>query len=332
MRTLLITDLHLNSKVIGLLGAQKQTVKDIVKKEKPNEVIMMGDIFMYRKPSPSELLAFSDILGYITKINSADVVVLRGNHDSETKADDGVTALSVFDCPRIKIITHTKTEQHSKRVYIPHYENEKLIIDALAVVPKDYTVFGHFGYAGCLNSAGDADFDLSLRHFNSTTYLGHIHGFCQRQGGLPKAHATVTCLGTPYTTNYGEAFKENFYAILDEGEVEFRQPTSGPRHLVYKAQDIEDNLDVINNPNYFTFLRVVRDSNHASIPYDKINVAHLDVKYSPVFNEDEISSYQPERDLFSINDVIIEDYVKNANSTIPTKTLMEGYRLLKDEN
>ena len=350
MRTLLITDLHLNSKVTGLLGAQKQAVKDIIKKEKPHEVIIMGDIFMYRRPSPSELLAFSDILGYITKINSADVVVLRGNHDSETKADDGVTALSVFDCPRIKIITHTKTEHYSKRVYIPHYENEKLIIDALAVVPKGYTVFGHFGYAGCLNSAGDADFDLSLRHFNSTTYLGHIHGFCQRQGGLPKAHATVTCLGTPYTTNYGEAFKENFYAILDDGgprnkkntgwvnskgcthSVEFKQPTSGPRHLVYKAKDIEDNLDVINNPNYFTFLRVVRDSNHATIPYDKINVAHLDVKYSPVFNEDEISSYQPERDLFSINDVIIEDYVKNANSTIPTNTLMEGYRLLKDEN
>ena len=350
MRTLLITDLHLNSKVPRLLGAQKQAVKDIVKKEKPNEVIIMGDVFMHRKPSPSELLAFSDILGYITKLKSADVVVLRGNHDSETKADDGVTALSVFDCPRIKIITQTKVEQHSKRVYIPHYENEQTIIDALARVPKGYTVFGHFGYDGCLNSAGDADFGLSLRHFNATTYLGHIHGFCQRQGGLPQAHATVTCLGTPYTTNYGEAFKDNFYAILDDGgpinkkntgwvnskgsthTVEFKQPTSGPRHLVYKAQEIENNLETINNPNYFTFLRVVRDADHTEIPHDKLNVAYIDIKYSPVFNEDELSSYQPERDLFSINDVIIEDYVREANSTIPTETLMSGYRLLKDEN
>ena len=332
MRTLLITDLHLNSKTTGLLGAQKQAVKDVVKKEKPDEVIIMGDVFMHRKPSPSELLAFSDILAYITKLNSADVVVLRGNHDSETKADDGVTALSVFDCPRIKIITHTKIEEHSKRVYIPHYENEQIIIDTLEMVPKGYTVFGHFGYDGCLNSAGDADFGLSLRHFNAPTYLGHIHGFCQRQGGLPKAHATVTCLGTPYTTNYGEAFKDNFYAILEGDKVEFKQPTSGPRHLVYSAKDVEDNLDTINAPDYFTFLRVVRDSDHASIPYDKIKVAHLDIKYSPVFNEEELSTYQPERDLFSINDVIIEDYVNDANSTISKDTLMEGYRLLKDEN
>ena len=63
--------------------------------------------------------------------------------------------------------------------------------------------------------------------------------------------------------------------------------------------------NIINDPNYFTFLRVVRDSDHSPIPYDKIKVAHLDIKYSPVFNEEEVSSYKPDRDLFSINEVII---------------------------
>ena len=200
---------------------------------------------------------------------------------------------------------------------------------------RTLTVFGHFGYAGCLNSAGDADFGISLSHFTAPTLLGHIHGFREGQGGLRKPYSRVTCLGTPYTTNYGEAFKENFYAILDEEDypgIEFKQPTSGPRHLVYAASEVEANLDNINDPNYFTFLRVMVGADHHPIPYDKLDVAYVDVKYAPIFNEEEVSSYTPERDLFSINEMIISDYVENANSTIPIDTLMKGYRLLKDED
>jgi len=357
MRTLVITDLHLNSRIPGLLNAQVSCVLDIFNKEKPDEVIIMGDVFMYRKPSPSELLAFRDLIagmpgdltypGHMTPIT-----ILRGNHDSETKADDGVTALSLFERPsnRTKVITHTHIDHERKRVYIPHYENEDIIIRALEMVPKGYTVFGHFGYAGCLNSAGDADFSISLSNFDAPTFLGHIHRFRQGQGGLRKPRSRVVCLGTPYTTNYGEAFKDNFYAILDDGgprtkkntgwvnskgdtyTVEFKQATSGPRHLVYSAKDLENNLETINDPNYFTFLRVMVGSDHYPIPYDKLRAEYLDVKYSPMFNEDEVSTFTPDKDLFSVNELIISDYVEGANSTICSEDLMKGYRLLKDEN
>ena len=347
MRTLLITDLHLNSRVRGLLDAQCKCILNIFQEEKPQEVIIMGDVFMYRKPSPSELLAFKKILD---RMVTAEVVVLRGNHDSETKADDGTTALSLYKKLGVVIITQTQTDHQRKRVYIPHYENEKTIISDLEMVPEDYTVFGHFGYAGSLNSAGDADFSIQLSNFNNPTFLGHVHSFCERQGGLRKPHPRVVCLGTPYTTNYGECFKDNFYAILDDGGprtskntgwfdhkgntfiTEFKQAKSGPRHLVYQAQEVENNLNTINDPKYFTFLRVMVGADHYPIPYDKLKVAHVDVKYSPVFNEEEISTYTPERDLFSINDMIISDYVEEANSIIPIETLMEGYRLLQDEN
>jgi len=284
---------------------------------------------MHRKPSPSELLAFKEIL---SSVEGKETVVIRGNHDSETKADDGVTALSVFDSMDVHIVAHTYTNKLKKRVYIPHYENEEHIIHQLEVAPEGYTVFGHFGYAGCLNSVGDADFSLGLRHFGNTTYLGHIHGFLQGQGGLRETGATVTCLGTPYTTNYGEAFKECFYAILSGDKVEYKSPLCGPRHLVYDSKDVEANLDTINDPRFTTFLRVMVDADHYPIPYEQLNVHAVDVKYSPVFNEEEISSYQPERDLFTINEMIISDYVDQANSTIPAETLMEGYRLLQDEN
>jgi hypothetical protein len=331
------------------LDAQCDSILKIVNDEKPNEVIIMGDVFMYRKPSPSELLTFKTILDGI-KLRTECVYVLRGNHDSETKADDGVTALSLFEDPinGVKIITHTWADKKRKRVFIPHYENEETIISALEMVPKDHTVFGHFGYSGCLNSAGDADFGIPLSNFTSPTFLGHIHGFREGQGGLPKSRTRVICLGTPYTTNYGECFKDNFYAILDDGgprtekntgwfndkgdtyTAKFKKTSHGPRHLLYPVSEVENNLETINDPNYFTFLRVMVGADHVPVPYEKLDVAYVDVKYAPVFNEEEVSSYSPTRDLFSINEMIINDYVDSANSTLTTDILMEGYRLLKD--
>ena len=337
MRTLLITDLHLNSKIKGLLDAQVECFLKIYEEEGPDEVIIMGDVFNYRKPSPSELVAFQKILD---SFGQGDVTVLRGNHDSETKADDGVTALSVFEDFNVDVITHTQHNHAKERVYIPHYENEETIIAALEMVPEGYPVFGHFGYAGCLNSVGDADSELSLSNFRTNTFLGHIHGYREGQGGLPEARSRVICLGSPYSTNYGEAFKDSYYAILyqdlyiktNDVKVEVKKCMHGPRHLIYKAADVEKNLSTINDPNYYTFLRVMVGSDHHPIPYDQLKVAHLDVKYTPVFNEDDISAYVPERDLFSLNEVIISDYVDGARSSIPTEILMEGYRLLKDED
>jgi len=346
MRTLLITDLHLNSKVPGLLDAQVGCVLDIFDKEKPDDVIIMGDVFMHRKPSPSELLAFRDLIAGMPSSTLAHtpITILRGNHDSETKADDGVTALKLFERPsnRTLVIAAPYTDHLNKRVYIPHYENEEYIIETLHRVPPGYTVFGHFGYDGCLNSVGDSDFGIHLSNFSTLTYLGHIHSYSSTTGGTPENPSKVTCLGTPYTTNYGEAFKDNYYAILDTNDTslsmsrvlgcQLKTPWSGPRHLVYSAEEVENNLDTINDPNYFTFLRVMVGANHHPIPYSKLNVAQLDVKYSPVFNEEEVSTFTPERDLFSINEIIISDYVESANSLIPQDKLMEGYRLLKDED
>ena len=127
MRTLVITDLHLNSKVSGLLDAQESAIVKIYNKESPDDVIIMGDVFMHRKPSPSELLAFKRILDHMVR---AEVVVIRGNHDSETKADDGVTALGLYQKVGVKIISHTYLDNDRKRAYIPHYENEETIIAA----------------------------------------------------------------------------------------------------------------------------------------------------------------------------------------------------------
>ena len=200
MRTLLITDLHFTEKPKGLLSAQKTSICNLLSSEKYDDVIMMGDLMMYRKPTPSVLLALKEIVDLCQQADTP-ITIIRGNHDSETKADNGVTALSMFDY-HARGVTKTWYDHRTNRAFIPHYENEERIKQDLAAVPKDYTVFGHFGYRGSLNSAGDADFDLKLGDFHNPTLLGHVHRYVKRKN--------VTILGTPYTTNFGEWDKDNY--------------------------------------------------------------------------------------------------------------------------
>ena len=322
MRTLLITDLHFTPTPVGLLEAQRNCILRLLEEEEYEDVIIMGDLMMHRNPTPSVLLALKSVVDWCMK-HSKPLTILRGNHDSETKADDGVTALSLFDY-HAKVITKTWFDPTTKRAFIPHYENEEHIKKDLDSVPNGYTMFGHFGYRGSLNSAGDADFNLSLSDFRTTSYLGHVHGYVSKE--------KVTILGTPYSTNFGETLKENFYGILSEDGLELKTLNYGPRHLIYNVKNLNQNLEEINNPHYFTMLRVLIDSDHTPIPYEDLKVAHIDTKYTPTFDEEKLSSYVPERDLFAINEMIIQDYINEANTTLPKELLMQGYRLLLDED
>ena len=325
MKTLLVTDLHFSDRPYGTLDTQVECIERIFFEEKPTEVIIMGDLTMHRKPTPSVLVALAKLIRTMEK--TSEVVILRGNHDSENRSDDGVTALSLLRSEKVEVICQTHKDNVKNRLYIPHYEDEGVIVDALQTCNANCTVFGHFGYVGCLNSRGDADFSITLDRFNCRTYLGHIHR--HRRDGL------VTILGTPYTTNYGESGKECYYAILSDTGEELKRITHGPRHLQVDVTSLlgDDNIfDYINDPEYTTSLRVLIEAGSSEIPYDKLDVYHIETRYKPAFDEDHISNYSPKRDLFRLNEVIIEDYVSSANTDIPTEVIMEGFKLLQDED
>jgi predicted phosphodiesterase len=322
MKTLVITDLHFMDKPRGLLKAQKDCIIKIIKHEDPDEVIILGDLMMHRKPSPSVLLALKSVVDFLQE-KKIITIILRGNHDSETKADDGVTALSLYTY-HAKVITQTWFDHKTKRAFIPHYENEERIKEDLQAIPKGYTMFGHFGYYGSLNSVGDADFTLNLSDFRTPSLLGHIHRFSQKEN--------VTVLGTQYTTNFGECDKESCYAILRDGSVEFKPVTFGPRHLLFDYSELLENVEFINDPAWFTMLRVMIGKDSGSIPYDKLNVSFLDIKWKPSFDEDEVNSYSPQRSLFNLNEVIIEDYVDSVATELEKEDIMEGYKLIRDED
>jgi predicted phosphodiesterase len=334
MRTLVITDLHLNSKVRGLLDAQIGCLSRILEEEDPEEVIIMGDVFMSRKPSPRVLLAFK---AFLERFSKSSFYIIRGNHDSETKADDGITALSLYEDP-VKVITHTYIDAMRERVFIPHYEHEEYIIDALRKVPTGYQVFGHFGFFGSLNSFGDADFTIGLSEFRNSCMLGHIHRFNTRTVEVSGDVQTLTCLGTPYTTNFTESGKDNYYAIIEDGEVEYKLVNHGPKHISLSYEEIEKYGDVLADTNYFNMVQVyvnkLSDVNNDLIVHDLLGtfpIAHLEVKYKPIFDDNVENYYDPKTSSCSLTEEMYEEYVNNSSVNLSKEDLMRGFSEINDE-
>tara|TARA_R110002020_G_scaffold163895_3_gene350102 strand:+ start:2802 stop:3803 length:1002 start_codon:yes stop_codon:yes gene_type:complete len=332
VKTLILGDIHISNKDAPLRSAQEKCIKKIYDKEQPDDVIQLGDFLDFRKPSPEALLTAKSMIDHWKEKSS--VVIIRGNHCASTKSDDGVTALSVFDSKPapVTVVTHTWYDHHTKRAFIPHYENEERIKEELANVPKGYTVFGHFGYFGCLNSVGDHDFDININSFRNTTVLGHIHRQNKRTFSIDGEKEQVLILGTPYTTNFGESGKDNYYATIEDGEISLHKIDYGPRHLLLNNCDVEQSLDLINDPSYHTILRIVLQPGETEANLDGVNAASVNIKYALAFDEETISNYKPNRDLFRLNDVVIGDYIESANSVIGRDKLMEGYNLLKYED
>ena len=340
VKTLVIGDLHFDNKPHGLLQAQVKCIKRIIQNEDVDDIIFLGDLMMHRKPYPRVLLALKDVIDFASK--RAEVTIIRGNHDSENKSDDGVTALSLFErdasqrlLPRtrdvynkVNVITQTWHDHIKKRAFIPHYEDEELIKKDLSNVPPGYTVFGHFGYCGALNSAGDNDFGIALHDFHNPTILGHIHRYSRGE--------TVTLLGTPYSTNFAEYKKENFYGIIENDELKTFPIEFGPRYLVMDYEAIEENLDWINDKKYFTLLRInisTVDKEQDSIVdlLDQLNVGYVEVKYAPVVDEkyerEEMQKIDP---VTEINDALIEDYINSSNTKLGKSELLKGLNLIHE--
>lgn len=332
MRSLIVGDLHFNHTPQGLLEAQKKTTIRILEEGKSkgcDKVVFLGDLMMHRRPRPSVLLALKEVVDWCSD-NFVSTYILRGNHDSENRNDDGVTALSLLKAPNVNIITHTFEDSTLPYTFIPHYEDEKVITQCLGEASPGNIVFGHFGYVGCLNSTGDADFGIPIASFKNLSILGHIH----KHGG----EGNVSVLGTPYSTNFGEAGKDCWYAVIEEENlsVDYYPIDFGVRHLVVNYKDIEDNLDWINDPQYFTMLRIkvhsVYDADEGMADLvDKLDVAGVEVKYVPF--TDERDEFMPEVGKVSleVTDDLIDSYINNTPTKINKELLLEGLKLIHED-
>jgi len=335
-KLLVLGDVHLSDKYPGYLDAQCKFLRELICKFVPSEagaVLFLGDVFNDRSPKPNVLLALQNLLRTIP----CHVGILRGNHDSQTKADDGITALSLFEGPHVKVIK--EYEAFNNLHFIPHYEADSVIIDILKSIPQDGSVvFGHFGYTGCMGAVADYEFTIPLDGIPDAI-LGHIHYY--------KKEGRVTVLGTPYTTDFNEAGKTSYIALVHGGSGGLRidlKNTEGIqgqiRHVVFQYEELQEHKDLISDPNYFTLLRVLIDplseANSPEIIRSIINeykVKWVEVKFKSFISDrvkEDLSSFRPKREIVTINDQVLEDYVEANNAGLTKEDLMNGLKDIRN--
>ena len=338
MKALVIGDTHLDNSIPGLLDKQLETLDKLVESNRPKIVVFLGDIFHKRKPNPEVIVkTFKFFKRVAVKPGLSNIFVLRGNHDSDNKSDDGLTALSILEYPgsKVKVITHPYMDPRFGFAFIPHYENEEELLLQCKIISdysKELLVFGHFGYNGCLNSTGHFDSDIDQSVIKNRTILGHIHEYHKENN--------ITILGTPWTTNFGEVDYPKYVGILESedgtkwSELKLQEVDFGVRHYVAPLESLESLKEEIDDPKYFTILRVILSkfsddtSNdlRAQI-YNEYAVGHVSLKFEPIFDKklnNRLSDFDPQKALAHIDSTIIDKYLEEQASTIPTEVLKAG--------
>ena len=339
MKVLVIGDMHFRDDIAhGYMDAQTKAILRICDIENPECVVFLGDLFHYRKPNPKVLLRIKSLLQTIS--SSSEVHVVVGNHDQATKADDGVTALSLFEGKRIRIWNFPGMDAELGFYFIPCFENEKTIIKCLDSVPDNFTLFGHFAFSGSLNSVGSYDFSIPLSCARNSGFLGHIHQHSVKtvgRGDLLEPEKNLIFLGTPYPTLFTESGQEHYYATLEgepfNWETNIKPIDFGLQYIDTNFSDLEKIKSEIFNPEYYTLLRVHMQVHENAIgnklTKDLEKLPYVEYVYDPVIKEDEVSNLDITDQVSLVDDALIESYVNEQSTSLKKSNILEGLELLK---
>ena len=338
-KCLIIGDTHYDTKCEGYLENQIESTIRIVKEHKPTHIVFLGDIYHHRKPTPEVIVAVQNMF-YALRMLAESIYVLRGNHDSQNRNDDGLTVLDTLEWPHspVRVVKHTILDPDLNFLLIPHYEDDEVIKKHLLSARDEQTIaFGHFSYTPDHLGIRGFESSIKLDDFKCRTVLGHIHKY------LEDEHVTI--LGTPWTTNFGESDKVNFVGILEEtpngwGPLNKFKVRFGPRFYEAPYEALEAMEYEISDKNYFTLLRVIlnrfSDDPVSLLRADianKFKVAYVDIKFQPIYDDklnERLSGYDPNIPLTVIDDDIITRYVEEQASTIPQEMLERGLNLIRE--
>lgn len=333
-RIVILTDLHLRADYLpGYLDKQVETLTRLVNRKPPDSVVINGDIFHRRNPKGSELLAFRKLL---EGLHTKNIYINRGNHDTIAKDGSTETTLSLFS-DLATIITETTTIRiHDEDFdFIPHYEDESIIIDHLKKTNNH--VFGHFGFDGCVaNGAYLYESHVKKSHLKGEkkryVFLGHIH--------KPKVYdKSVFVLGTQYSTSFGEANAQKYIheVIIRSGTMEVvRKPIDfGIRHVTTTLDRLDADAQTYRFDSFYTILRIKMDTLDEGSEKDlkdallrKHNVKHVEIVFDDVLPKYEASHVDYDS-ILTINDKIVEEYIDNANTIFSKPELLKALEEIK---
>ena len=282
MKFIHLSDLHLGKRVydFNLLEDQEYILKEILKvidSEKPDAVIIAGDIYDRSVPSTEAVELLDEFLFQLSG-RDLQVLLISGNHDSPERlafasrliAPTGIHLSPVysgviepivltdeFGPVNVYLLPFVKPA-HVRRFFpgekIESYNDALLIaVQALNIDrSKRNVLVTHQFITGATRSdseeisvGGTDNIDASVFEGFDYVALGHIHG-PQNIGS-----ERIRYCGTPLKYSFSEAKHEKSVTVIDMGEKDSLSVRTVPLHPLRDLREIEGTYEELTyRPNY----------------------------------------------------------------------------------
>ena len=290
MKLIHLSDLHIGKRVneFSMLEDQKYILKfilNIIDDEKPDGVLIAGDVYDKSVPSAEAVQLLDDFLCRLAK-RKLPTYIISGNHDSAERLSFGgrlmdMSGIHLSPVYNGKVEPFTLTDEYGKvniymlpfikpvnvRRFFPDSEIEsytdaiKVTVDSMNVDEKERNIIvTHQFVTGASRSeseeisvGGSDNVDASVFDAFDYVALGHIHG-PQKIG-----RESVRYCGTPLKYSFSEANHKKSVTVVEMGEkgkIEIRTVPLVPKHDLreikgkYEEILLKENYEGTNTEDY----------------------------------------------------------------------------------
>lgn len=290
MKFIHLADLHIGKRVneFSMIEDQKYILKvilNIIDDEKPDGVLIAGDVYDKSVPSAEAVQLLDDFLCRLAE-RKLPTYIISGNHDSAERLSFGgrlmdMSGIHLSPVYNGKVEPFTLTDEYGKvniymlpfikpvnvRRFFPDSEIEsytdaiKVAVDSMNVDEKERNIIvTHQFVTGASRSeseeisvGGSDNVDASVFDAFDYVALGHIHG-PQKIG-----RESVRYCGTPLKYSFSEANHKKSVTVVEMGEkgkIEIRTVPLVPKHDLreikgkYEEILLKDNYEGTNTEDY----------------------------------------------------------------------------------
>lgn len=178
------------------------TLPSLVKKYKPDQLLMLGDITEAKDNHSASLV--NETVDLFQQLSSlCDIVILQGNHDFQHKGYPFFRFLDHYS----NITWIAEPTKLDDCLFLPHTRDHKTDWKGVEMYGHDY-IFAHNIFTGASgNGQALSGIPTSIFPDDACVISGDVHE--------PQSFDVVTYVGAPYTCDFGDAYSPRVL-LLDE--------------------------------------------------------------------------------------------------------------------
>ena len=296
MKLIHLSDLHIGKRVheYSMLADQRYIlgqITDIIKAEKPDCVVIAGDVYDKTVPSAEAVQLFDDFLFSLSK-ETANVFVISGNHDSPERISFGARLMASSGIHMSPVyngsITPTVLNDEYGKINIwmlpfvkpqtvrPFFENEdiatytdavRIVIEQMQINPDERNILiTHQFVTGAdrteseeISVGGTDNVDVTVFDSFDYTALGHIHRAqnCKSQ--------KVRYCGTPLKYSFSEAEDKKSVTVVSLGEKGSLEIKEIPLTPIRDMKEIKGNYNEVMSAEFYRGTSYTDDYIHITL-------------------------------------------------------------------